>query len=212
MSRAVFAAVALAVALAALPSPGRGQCSTTDLAIAAMNEDLSTVEGILRVADKFEEMARREPECAGGYFAAFRTYYTQARQRYAQSIGLARRRWPLQAGEREKERGPVAAEAARAGWALVDDARPYRLEEDPEWSLGRFGALLPPVWGGYLRQAAAEERVRADALAGGGNVPALTLEGWLSFWEGFAARYPAGFELSGDVQARIARLRKELGR
>ncbi len=206
-----------ALALAAgtvlwLPAHVLAECSTTDLAIAAMNADLSTIEGILRVADQFEAMARREPECTGRYFAAFRGYYGQARARYAQSIDIARRRWPLLAEEREKERGPVAAEAARAGWVLVDDVAPYRLEEAPQWMLGRFGSLLPRVWGEFLQKAAAEDHVRADALASGNTVPALTLEGWLFFWETFAARYPAGFELSGEVQARIARLRRELGR
>lgn len=207
----------ITAALAALgvlwaPAALGGECSTSDLTVVARGADLATIEGILKVADQFEVMARRQPECAADYYGAFRGYYREARQRWAQSVDLARRRWPLLAVERERERAPVAAQAARAGWVLVDDVAPYRLEEDSRWALGRFGSLLPPSWGDYLRQVAMEEQVRADAAAYSGSVPTLTLVGWLSFWEAFSGRYGAGFELAPEVQGRLARLRRELGR
>jgi len=194
------------------PGPLLAECSTTDLTIAARNADLSTIEGILKVADRFEAMSRLQPECAGEYFAAFRGYYREARQRWSQSIDLSRRRWALLAEERERERAPVAARAAEAGWALVDTTPPYRLEEDPRWMLARFGSFLPPPWREYLRQVTEEDSTRADALAGGAPPSRATRQGWLSFWEAFAARYGAGFELEGDVRGRITRLLRELGR
>jgi len=152
-------------------------CPTRELVEAAKKLDKKTVASVIRLADRWKQLARgRSEECTDQLFQEYWGFYHDVQ---AEQLGrletLGRKR--------------LNRELAKVGWGIVESEAGDFVAERNDWVVRYLGSSLPPVWKLYLT-----ERIH-DISQGLSEDASLTI-GWqelgrmLRFWEDFAAAHP----------------------
>jgi hypothetical protein len=152
-------------------------CPTRELTEAAKKLDKQQVVSVIRLADRWKQLARgRSEECVDELFNEYWGFYHEVQDQQRDRVKvLGRKR--------------LNRELAKVGWAYRESEAGDFVAERRDWIVRYLGSSLPPVWKEYLTE-------RIHDISQGLAEDASLLIGFqelgrmLRFWEDFVAAHP----------------------
>ena len=152
-------------------------CPTRELTEAAAKHDKQRVVSVIRLADRWKQLARgQSEECVDELFNAYWGFYHEVQDQQRDRVKVL--------GRKRLDR-----ELAKVGWAYRESEAGDFVAERRDWIVRYFGSSLPPVWKEYLTE-------RIHDISQGLAEDAILLIGFqelgrmLRFWEDFVAAHP----------------------